>query len=619
MKIKTLFLEVIMPLVKADERDTLVKGILYSAQNHPKQTSILSPYKDGKRIGGWNALSYEEVFQEIRGFASGLNKLGLKANDRLAVYSVNRPRWIISVDAIMYLGGTFVPIYPTTIEEGAWWIIHDSGAKAVVVGDQEQLDRVLYISEKLPNLLAIITMTPDLQHNHSKVKKWEEIVEQGKKNTTYLEQSEQKAVNIPDSQLAAIVYTSGTTGRPKGVMLTHKNFISQKSILPEFPVEYSDVWFGHLPLCHSFGFASDLLLSGEVSGTLAVLDSLDASEIRDGLAAIRPTLMSSVPRLWEKLYVQINQVIQTKPPLARKIFQWAIQNSREAYAMMDKKQELSSALKIKFKIATQLFDRVKTKAGLDRLKLSFTGGGPIHPELILFFRAIGIHLYQGYGLTETSPVANVCTPLNNKIGSVGKPIPGCQEKIDSDGEILIKGDMVMQGYYNNEEATRESLTSDGWLRTGDIGFIDNEGYLYVTDRKKELIVTSGGKNIAPQVIENLFNTDPYIEQVCVIGDNRKFISALVTLTHENILNWAKQEGIELINEDQLHLDPNVNNLIEQRIQLANEQLARFEQIKKFTILPSQFTLETGELTPSQKKKRRVINEKFKDQIETMYQ
>jgi long-chain acyl-CoA synthetase len=334
--------------------------------------------------------------------------------------------------------------------------------------------------------------------------------------------------------------------------------------------------------------------------------------------ACRPTVMSSVPRLWEKLYVQINRLVAERPPAVQKLFEWALSVGKDRFLRELEHRPLSLALRLQSTVADRLFGKVRKQAGLDRLRICHTGGGPINPELIMFFGALGIRLYQGFGLTETSPVTHTCTPKDHKLGWVGKPIPETEHRIDEDGEILIRGPQVMKGYYNDPEATREAFTEDGFFRTGDIGEVDGEGHLRITDRKKEMIITSGGKNIAPQPIENAFNTDPYIEQVCVLGDRRKYLAALVVPNFVNLEAWAREQGIPWQSRAELVSNGRVRALIEERVQRVNGTLARYETIKRFAILPGEFSEGGGELTPTLKKKRRVIGNKYKDLIEGLY-
>lgn len=572
----------------------------------------------GRKTQEVHDITWAEFDECIRSLCKGLDALGVKEFDRVAVFGPNTPRWIMATFSAIFLRGVFVPIYPNSKPDDVWWILHDSGAKVVYCHSKKHLEAVLSVRDRLESLERIVVMDPDVKADGTGILSFDDLLALGRSRPDKDEELEARLRSIHEEDLAAIIYTSGTTGRPKGVMLTHKNFVSQRAISTAFDFSPDDVWFGHLPLCHSFGFSSDLLNSSYQGGILFVVDTVETEELRRNLKECRPTIMSSVPRLWEKLYIQINSIVATRPPAVQKLFRWALAVGKDRFLAELERRPLPLKTKIQCKLADRLFFKVKQKAGLDRLRICFTGGGPINPDLIVFFGSIGIKLYQGFGLTETAPVTHTCTPAHHKLGWVGKPIPNTEHRIAEDGEVLIRGPQVMKGYYNNPEATKEAFAEDGFFKTGDIGEIDEEGYLRITDRKKELIITSGGKNIAPQPIENMFNTDPYIEQVCVIGDNRKFLSALVVPNFESLERWAKENGIIFKDRNELVTHPKVYELIKGRIELVNRQLAQYETIKKFAILAEEFSEAGGELTPTLKKKRRVIDQKFKPIIDSFY-
>ena len=603
--------------------DKVISGpAMRTARLYQDKVYMISRFNDQgvKTPNELHAITWGQSDRLIKDFGKGLATMGFKAYDRLAVFGPNRPRWIVACMSAIMAGGVHVPIYPNSKEEDVWWILTDSGAKFVVCGSMKHAEKALAVKDRVETLQKIILMDKPPAGHDPLIVGFEEVLELGRQNPTPDEELERIANNIDENDIATIIYTSGTTGRPKGVMLTHKNFISQRVMETEFAFIKDDVWLSHLPLCHSFGFTCDLLNCGNIGGTLFVADSIETADMRLNLKDCRPTVMASVPRLWEKLYIQIHQTVATKPPRMQKIAHWAFQVGQESYKLRMEKKPVPLGLALQAKIADRLvFAKVKKEAGLDRLKYSFTGGGPINPELIYFFGGMGIPLFQGYGLSETSPIINASTPRDNKVGTVGRPIKGCEEKIAEDGEILVKGPMVMKGYYNNPEATAEVFGADGYFRTGDIGHFDAEGFLVITDRKKELLKTSGGKYVAPQPIENEFNTDPYIEMVSVVGDNRKFISALVVPEFANVRQWLADQGETVPESNQALIDhPQVKKLMEERVAQVNQRLARYEQIKKFVVLPEPLSEQTGELTPTLKKKRRIIEKKFKDQIDRMY-
>jgi long-chain acyl-CoA synthetase len=536
----------------------------------------------------------------------------------VGAFGPNTPRWFAAVLAILAGRGTFVPIYPSSKTDDVWWILSDSEAKAVFCHGKEQVEKALEVKDKLPHLKWIIVMDPDLKIKDEKVISYAEVVEKGRADKRREEELENITKEASPNDVAAIIYTSGTTGRPKGVVLTNNNFNSQRVISDSFDFSTNDIWFGHLPMCHVFGLSSDLLNSGQQAGLLFIVDSLETEYLRENLRLCRPTVMSSVPRLWEKIYIQINNIVQTKKPFEQKVFHWAIGVGKECFLRKNEKKPIPLGLKLKSKVAGVVFKKVRGEAGLGRLKICHTGGGPISPDLIVFFGAIGVNLYQGFGLTETSPVTHTCTPANHRLGYVGKPIPGTECKIADDGEILIKGPQVMKGYFHNDEATQAAFTPDGFFKTGDIGEIDPEGYLRITDRKKELIITRGGKNIPPQPIEIAFNTDPFVEQIYVSGDNRNYLVALLVPDFVRLQEWAKEKGIEFSSQEDLVKKKPVLDLYRKSVDQVNRNLAKYETIKRFAVLPNAFTEAGGELTPTQKLKRRVIEKKYKDLIESLY-
>jgi len=604
--------------MKTFSDQTVSGSAMNNAQKYPNKVYIMSRYnKQGVRTDQLHSYTWGEADRIIRDLCNALLTLGFKEFDRSAVFSVNQPRWIFATHAAISLRGAFVPIYPTSKAEDVWWILHDSGSRFCFCG-KEQLPKVLEVKDRVETLEKIIAIDPLESKPDGSVMTFEEFVELGQKNRHLDSEIEKRVERTEPEDLVALIYTSGTTGRPKGVMLTHRNVVSQRVLIDDLELSQDDIFLAHLPMCHSYGFSADLLGAGYIPAVLAVLDSLQSDEIRWGLQTVRPTIMNSVPRLWEKLYIQINTLLRERPPFMQKYFNWGISVGSKIFLLENEKKPVPVSLKLKYRLAKPLFNLIRKKAGLDRLRLCSTGGGPINPDLIVFFGAMGIKLYQGFGLTETSPIINACTPKANKLGTCGKPLPGVIEKIAEDGEILVKGPQVMKGYWNNPEANKEVFTEDGFFKTGDIGFIDEEGYLTITDRKKELFKTSGGKYVAPQPIENEFNTDPYIEQVALVGDGEKFISALIIPEFGALRNWAKEKGIQFSSNSELIKHPDVIALIQSRVDLVNQRLARYEQIKKFVLLDKPFSEEGGELTPSQKKKRRVIQKKYADLIRSMY-
>ncbi|NLA05794.1 MAG: long-chain fatty acid--CoA ligase [Firmicutes bacterium] len=599
--------------------ETIAGTALRNAVLFPNKPIMKSRYdKVGRRTDRIHTYTCKEMSDITWDLACGLYTLGFREKDRLAIFSPNRPRCMFAAGGALLIRGAMVPVYPTSKPEDVRWILHDSGTKVCFCGSEEQLERVLEVRNELPNLEKIIVMTPLQNKPDNMIMDFNALLELGRENRDKKTEIDKIVGTLDEEDVVTLFYTSGTTGRPKGVILSNRNIVSQRVIIPQMGFRRDDIWMAHLPFCHVYGFSADLMGCGYVPGLLSIVDSLETEEIRWALRTFQPTVMNSVPRLWEKIYLEILALLQERPRFIQKYFWWAGRVGSEVYLLKAQKKKVPLSLKLKLALGKPLFLIVRKKAGLGRLRFCTTGGAAINPDLIVFFGGLGINIYQGYGLTETSPIINANTPENNRIGTVGKPLPGVEVKVEQDGEVLVRGPQVMRGYWQNPGANEESFTADQFFRTGDIGFIDEEGYLTITDRKKELLKTSGGKYVAPQPIENAFNTDPYIEQVVVVGENKKHISALVVPEFEALETWAGEEGIEYGNHSELVANPRVKELIEGSISRVNEGLARFEQIKRHHIVDRPFTEETGELTPSLKVKRRVVQKKYKEQIDAMY-
>ncbi len=600
--------------------ESIIAGVCRNRIDEHRDKNCLVSHFDnsGRKTSDLHRVTWGELGESIKTNAKGLLQLGIEPFDKIALLGPNTPHWITTVYGIISLRCTFVPLYPSSKKEDVFWCLYDSSAKAVFCHSQEHLNKVLSVRDRLPSLKWIIVMDPDVKTNGTGVYSFSEILSAGVQYNDGDEKIEALVRKSKEDDLTSIIYTSGTTGKPKGVMLTNSNFVSQRVATEPFDFNSDDVWLAHLPLCHTLGFSSDLLNAGYQGGTLFVADSVETAEMRANLAACRPTVMTSVPRLWEKLYLQIDEIVGKKPHMVQNIFHWAMSVGKERFSKQNASEPIPFGLRAKSKIAGRVFNKVKKQAGLERLRISITGGGPIHPDLLEFFGAMGITIYQGYGLTETAPVTHVSTPKDNKIGWIGKPISGTDCKIADDGELLIKGPQVMKGYLNNKEATEEAFTNDGFFMTGDVAKIDKNGFVQITDRKKELIITSGGKNIAPQPIQNAFNTDRYIEQVYVVGDARKYIAALIIPNFEALEVWAGKKGVEYNNRKDLVRNEKVRELMQRSVDKANAALAKHETIKRFQMLENEFSEKSGELTPTLKVKRKVVEEKYKDIINSLY-
>ena len=564
--------------------------------------------------GRWEEISWKKLADDARDLASGFIDLGIQPGEKVAILSNNRYEWMLTDIAAHSVQAIDVPIYATNTPAQVEYILRDSESVAIVTEDQEQLNKVLQIRENVPKLKYVITV----EGKGDGVLSFYDLLERGK-HAGHHKEVEERIRKINKEDLATIIYTSGTTGEPKGVMLTHNNLISDvvgtyevvKSLLEK------EVMLAFLPWTHSFGRTVDLYLGAyHGEGIMAIAESIQ--KVPENIQEIKPTMFASVPRIFEKIYTKIISEVEQGPALKKKIFYWALNVGRKWAKYNLEGKPVSFLLEIQRSIADKLvFSKVREALG-GRLKFTASGGGPLSKELGEIFYAMGIKIIEGYGLTETSPVVTVNPPDRPKYGSIGKPIPGAQLKIAEDGEILIKGPMVMKGYYNKPEATREAIDEEGWFHSGDIGRVDEEGYYYITDRKKDIIVTAGGKNIAPQPIENKLKLNRFIEQVVVIGDRRPYCVALIQPDFEELKAYAQEKGISYTDIKELLDKPEVRNLFQEAVDEVNKDLPRYSTIKKFELIPEPLTPESGELTPTLKVKRWRVEEKYRDLVEKMY-
>ena len=566
-----------------------------------------------KKEGQYTPISTGEFEAKVKHLCLGLKELDLGAGDKMIILSENRVEWVISDLANLCLGGVTVPIYTTLVPEQVKYIIDDSDAKIVVCSNPELWKLVEAVKSQLTKVTHFISFdagAPEWALS------FEQVLGKGKqldqKNT---ELFEKMASEVKPGDLATIIYTSGTTGLPKGVMLTHHNFVSNvKATAPLLPFSDRDTGMSLLPLSHSFErmVTYCYLYKGCSIGYAEGFDT-----VAQNFLELRPHMMAVAPRVLEKFYAKVIDNVLASSALKRKIFYWAL-NVGSKYAQRKlQKQPVSGMLNFKRKIAHKLvFSKIIAKTG-GRVRFFASGAAPLSKDIGEFFYAMGLVVMEGYGLTETSPVISVNTFDNLKFGTVGPPIPGVEVKIAEDGEIFTKGPNVMKGYYKKEEETKEVFDGD-WFKTGDIGHIDENGHLVITDRKKDLIVTAGGKNVAPQPIENLLKTNPYIENALTIGDRRKFISALVVPSFEKIQKFAESHDISYESLSDLVKDERVLNFMEAEVDRATPNLASYEKIKKISLLDRDFEIDKGEMTPTYKIKRNIVEEKYKGIIDAMY-
>ncbi|HET6277235.1 MAG TPA: long-chain fatty acid--CoA ligase [Candidatus Polarisedimenticolia bacterium] len=569
-------------------------------------------YRDG---GAWRAIPTQDLCERIRSMALGFRRLGIGRGDRVALLAENRPEWSATDYAILTAGGATVPIYPTLLAEQIRFLLHDSGAKAIVVSGAEQLEKILSIRAVLPELREIFVVAPD-GALPAGVRTWSDLADIGggwSAGGAAAGQEDMGAVGPDD--LASIIYTSGTTGVPKGVMLTHGNFIHNISACcAVVPFVSSDVCLSFLPLSHVYERMVEYCYFYR-GATIAYAESIDT--VARDLQEVRPTVACGVPRVFEKMHRRMLDASEDFPPLRRIIFKWAMAVARRHGALAGMGGGSGPFLDAQQRLADRLvYHKMRDRLG-GRVRFFVTGSAPLPREIAEFFHGAGIIILEGYGLTETSPVIALNRIGSVCFGTVGKPIDGVEVRIADDGEILTRGPSVMSGYFNNEEATREVMR-EGWFCTGDIGRFDEHGCLVITDRKKEVLKTSGGKMIAPQPIENELRTDRFIAQAIVIGDQRRFISALLVPDFEQIRSYVERKGIEDAPMDMLLRHPKIVDLFERRIAKINERLARYERIKAFRVLNRAFSLDNGEITLTLKLRRKVIAEHYRDRIEEMY-
>jgi long-chain acyl-CoA synthetase len=567
-----------------------------------------------KKEGRYMPISTAEFGEKVTNFSLGLKTLGLNAGDKLIILSENRPEWTMTDVATLCLGGITVPIYTSLSPEQIKYIVINSDAKVVVCSNEELWKKVQMIKSELPLVSHFITFLADAPEG---VKTFNEVLELGKqKAQEEPELFEQMTLTVKPSDIASIIYTSGTTGEPKGVMLTHSNFISNvTSVSDILPIVQTDTSLSFLPLSHSYErtvtFA--MLYNG---CTIGYVESMDT--VAENMLEVRPTIMGAVPRLFEKIYAKVMDNVLSSSNVKRKIFFWALKTGKEFGFRHLKNKPVSGILRFKRNLAHKLvFSKIIEKTG-GRIKFFVTGAAPLSKDIAEFFYAMGIVVLEAYGLTETSPAATFNTFEDLKFGTVGKPIPDVDVKIAEDGEILIKGPNVMKGYYKKEEETRVVIQGD-WFFSGDIGYLDEDGFLVITDRKKDIIVTAGGKNIAPQQIENLLKTNPYITMAVAIGDRRRFMSALIVPEFEKLEEYAKLNEITYTDRSDLVAKDQIIDFVLSEVDKSLKDIAAYEKVKKIALLDRDFEIAKGEITPTLKVKRNIIEKEYADLIEFLYE
>ncbi|MGD9487032.1 MAG: long-chain fatty acid--CoA ligase [Calditrichaceae bacterium] len=570
-----------------------------------------------KLNGQYREIKWGEVHRKVNQLASFLLKQGFQRGQHVAILSDTRYEWAIADLASQAIGLVTIPVYPTLREEQIQNIIIHSEAGGIFVSDEWQLEKIRKIRSNLPDLFPIIIFDKPAEDSND-VTSLSDALEIGGNHSGDKDILRENVKSTKPDDLASIIYTSGTTGDPKGVMLTHDNFMfNVQSCTNVVPVNEQDLFLSFLPLSHVLERMAGYYLPLYIGASIAYAESIDT--VAQNMAEMKPTVMISVPRLYEKMNAKIIETVESGSSIKRKLFYWALKKGEVYFTRHLNHVSIPLACKIKFSLADKLvLSKIREKTG-GRLGCFISGGAPLQKETGEFFKNIGIIILEGFGLTETSPVTNLNPPEKIKFGTVGPVIPGVDVKIADDGEILTKSRSLMKGYYKNESATREAIDSKGWFHTGDIGFLDEDGYLKITDRKKNILVTSGGKNIYPQPIEQKLKDSVYIAEAVLIGDKRNYVTALLLPEKEQLTKFAVNENIQLSDISELIHHPKIIELFDKIVSESMANYARYEQVKKYTVLPVEFSIDTGEYTPTLKIKRKVIEEKFIDEINSMYE
>jgi long-chain acyl-CoA synthetase len=556
--------------------------------------------------GGWREVSWLDADELVRAYANGLLARGVSKGDTFAILAQNSLDWALIDFALAQIGAVGVPIYANSSPRDVAYLLEHSEAVGVVCEDAEQLAKVEAAADELPKLEHVLTY-------HDLAGLAAHGIDFARTQPTALGDA---SAAIEEDDLYTVIYTSGTTGPPKGCMIRHRNYYAMTSVVDDMDDHYQpdDSMLLYLPLAHNFGRL--MLLSGAYVG-FPIAFLADPLRVGDAMLELKPSVLPSVPRVYEKVYSAVQARFDEATGVKRRLIDWALPIGYEVSRLQGKGEPVPRGLAARHRIADRLvFAKVRERLG-GRLRVPISGGAPLAKEIAEFFDAIGIRILEGYGLTECTTAASTNRPNRYRFGTVGPALPGWEVKTDEEGEIMIRSDSVFAGYLKDPEATAAVLTSDGWLRSGDIGEIDEEGFISITDRKKDILVTAGGKNVAPQNIENDLKTSKYVSQALVVGDRRPYVAALITLDEVELGKWAAAQGLDG-DLASLSRDERVQALVQSVVDDANRERSRFEQVKRFVILPRDFTMEHGEVTPTLKLRRRAVSEHFQGEIDELY-
>jgi long-chain acyl-CoA synthetase len=592
--------------VTTDQVAAVILGAAGAADDRPAMR-----FHDG---ADWRSISYADLAQRVRLVAKALVDSGVEAGDRVGIFSPNRPEWTIADLAVLSVGAVTVPLYATSTAKQAEYVVNDAGISLLFVGEEAQYEKVLETMASTPYLRHLVVFDDRTALTDGSSEHFAELLARGATSSND-DEVERRLAATTSADVATVIYTSGTTGQPKGAVLTHANFLHQFQALDQrFNVGPEDVSLCFLPLSHVYerAWTFYVLKSGAENCYL-----LDPRAVAEAMAEVRPSVMVSVPRLYEKVHAGVVDRVERGSAVRAGLFRWALGVGGRYQRLAFAGSPVPPLLRAEHAVADRLvLAKIRDVVG-GRKKVFAAGGAPLAQDIEEFFFAAGVLICQGYGLTETTAMLTCNYPRAFRFGSVGTPVLGTELRIAADGEIQVRGGNVMAGYFGKPDETAAAF-DDGWFRTGDVGTIDADGFLFVTDRIKDLIVTSQGKNVAPQPLEALFGSDPYIEQLVIIGDRRKYLSALIEPAFPVLERYAAEHGIGVVPRAELVALPEIRALYDERIADLSRELAGYEQIKRYTLMPAEFTQESGELTPTMKLKRRLIEQRYADVIDAMY-
>ena len=577
------------------------------------------PFLGFKEGGTWKTWSWMEVKAKVSTLARALIQMGIEKGDHVAIFSPNCPMWAVCDLAILSAGAIDVPIYATNSAAECQYILNDSQCKVVFVGTADHLKIILSIRDKVPTLTHVVAMVPMAGDDAKGVTALSVAMDLGE-SLADRTQLDNRLQSLGPEDTATLIYTSGTTGPPKGVMLTHRNFLSNvlqaEHSHPGIFVAEKDILLPFLPLSHSLERTAGYYLPMHYGCCIYYAESM--LTVVDNMKELRPHFAVSVPRLFEKIFDGVHQKVAGAKPVKKALFRWSVGVGNRCIDYTLNGHGVPLFLALQHRLADKLvLSKLRAALGLDRIKVFVSGGAPLASHINRFFHAIGVTVHEGYGLSETTPILTVNGFGTTRIGTVGKAVEETEVRIAQDGEIVVRGPQIMKGYHNQPEATREVLDTDGWFYTGDIGVLE-DGFLRITDRKKNILITAGGKNISPQNIEFALLEKPLVGQAMIVGDRRPFLTALVVPSFEALEPWAKAQGISFASREELVRNPRVLAHFEAQLAEVNKDMARVEQVKKLALLGREFTQATGELTPTLKIRRKVVLEMYKKEIEAMY-